>query len=632
MNNKTTRSSSALYRAWRLGAGAGLAAILALFAGTALAVQPGAMSIYSKVGQSFSADIQISDLEGISADDVEIKVLPQAAYAQLGMPYDPILDSIRMNLTKINSDSGIIQVNSVVPYNNSSINLLLEISYSGDGRSGQKIFEYSGILDPTFLDRIAEDPPSIALLQSLSPEETLDKQLLSAHVETAPGDTWSNLAQAIKQAYLRNSDISQEQIMMALRARNPELFQSGSQVEVDANLLVLLPNQAQLRAQSPASAEAQVAAIDQQYLESVRQPGRVRRGSAPLSTSAETRVANNAAVRAAAQNAASSSPAPASPQDIVLERVELVTQLTDPNLRDQISGVYEEIDKNRLEGSDLRARAALLDKQAADLEKLVQFKSQQLALLEQNFQQRLEEEQRRQALPRFQTRTFMDIVTDKVLERPLFWLMLAIGLGLLLMMVLFVILSMRSYQNNVRQARRDQLILDERKQRAERAAPENQDTRKRGSRILSKRGAKSDEEESQDDAAARQQPGVYRRGPLMGDMVAGVSRRSRVQPPQGEPYKLELPDILQLTAEHSERQIEERQSSAQMRSISQDYLTPGNNIVKVNLDLALAYINMRQYDEARGLLNQVLKDGSKEEVQRAQLLLNEMARKETRAA
>ena len=608
--------------------------LLSLACCQAAAIEPGPMSIYSKIGQSFSADIQIGGLEGIATETVQLRVLPESAYAQLGMAYDPILNDIVLNLSKLNDDSGIIEVRTVLPYANSSINLLLEINYPDGSRVGQKIIEYAGILDPTFLENITEQPPALAVRAPLDTPTRLEQQLLSTHIETAKGDTWENISSTIKQAYMRNDAITTEQIMMALRQRNPELFASGSNGEVETNVAVQMPSYAQIADLNPQQAAAQVASINNAYLQSLARVQRVRPNAPRLRPNSTTQLTSSAEVKrqaAAAPSVAQS--APLSEEDIALERIELVTQLADSDLRDQIAGVYEEIDKRQLEGSDLRARIALLDQQATDLQQLVRFKSQQLKLLQQSLQQQLLAEQRRQALPKFQTETFMDVVQAKVLERPVFWLMLAIGVLLLSMMVGFVIFSLRAYGANVRRAHKDQIILDERMAKEKRMREEGAEGPKRrgGKRATDARGRGAGEQSDSSLSASDDRGPIFRRG--MGEMVAGVSRRSRINPPQTEPYKLQLPDILQLSAERNERNIEDRQNAArQMNRSAQGYLTPGNNIVKVNLDLALAYINMRQYNEARTLLNQVLKDGSKEEIQRAQLLLNGMARRETQAA
>ena len=602
----------------------------------AAAIELGPMSIYSKIGQSFSADIQISGLEGVATEAMQLRVLPESAYAQLGIAYDPILNDVLLNLSKLNNDSGIIEVRTILPYTNSSINLLLEINYPDGSRVGQKIIEYAGILDPTFLDNISEQPPALAVRAPLDTSTRLEQQLLSTHIETAKGDTWENISSTIKQAYMRNEAITTEQVMMALRQRNPELFASGSNGEVEINVAVQMPSYAQIADFNPEQAAAQVASINNAYLQSLASARRVRPNAPRLRPNSTTQLISSPEVKreaATAPQPAVAQSAPLSEEDIALERIELVTQLADNNLRNQIAGVYEEIDKRKLEGSELRARIALLDQQATDLQQLVRFKSQQLKLLQQSLQQQLLDEQRRQALPQFQTETFTDLLLAKFMERPVFWLMLIIGTLLLSMMVAFVIFSLRAYNVNVRQAYRDQIVLDERMARNKSLRAESTEGQKRrGAKKAIEPRSKGEQTEAASSTADERGP-IFRRGSSMGEMVAGVSRRSRITPPQNEPYKLELPDILQLSSGQFERNIEDRQSAAQqMNRSAQGYLTPGNNIVKVNLDLALAYINMRQYNEARTLLNQVLKDGSKEEIQRAQLLLNGMARRETQAA
>ena len=581
------------------------------------AIEFGAMSIYSKIGQSFSADIQVSGLSEIDVDSLILQVAPQDYYARLDRAYDPMLDDIRMSLSKIDADNGIIQVSTTRPFDRGSINLLIRVNAPDGSIAEQKVIEYSGILDPTFLATSDQQPASLAVRASLEESARFDQELLSSHMETVQGDTWENIAAAIKLAYMRKEDTTKEQIMMALRELNPNLFNADSQAEVAASAVVQMPSYSQINSLSRQRAAQSVADIDFRYLRGNQIPGRVRNSGAQL--------AARASIPRRASNASSSG---APPSD--LQRIELVTQLADQNLRAEIAGVYEEIDKRQLESSDLKARVALLDKQAADLQQVIKLKSQQLKLLQQRLRQQLELEERRRNLPQIGSKTFADVVSDKVMERPVFWFMLAVGVLLLFSMVLFVFFSMRAYSQNVRKARAEQIVLNEKLARERSRRPDPSDEGRKGGRAA--RVALKDK--SKDDMAESSGDRVAARGGLrMGDMVAGVSRRSMIAPPQNEPYKLQIPDILQLSTEPSTTVAEDRRSAAQqMSQSSQSYLAPGNNIIKVNLDLALAYINMRQYEEARSLLNQVLKDGDLEEVQRAQLLLNGMARKESQAA
>ena len=592
--------------------------LLLLGASTVQAIEFGAMSIYSKVGQSFSADIQVGDLSGIETDSVTLRVLPQRDYARLDIAYDPVLNDIRLSLSKIDDDNGIIQVNTTRPFNRESINLLIEFNFPDGSITGTRVIEYSGILDPTFLATPDQQAASLAVRAPLEESARIDQELLSSHMETVQGDTWDNIAAAIKLAYMRKEDITKEQIMMSLRTLNPNLFNADSHAEVAVSSVVQIPNYAQISRLSQQRAAQSVADIDFRYLRGNQIPGRVRNSEALF-----------AARPTLPRRSSSSGSGGGQPSE--LERIELVTQLADQNLRSEIAGVYEEIDKRRLESSDLKARVALLDKQAADLQQVIKLKSQQLKLLQQRLRQQLEQEERRRNLPQLGSKTFADVISEKVAERPVFWLMLAVGVLLLFSMVLFVIFSMRAYSQNVRKARSDQIILNERLARERSRRRDSSDNVRTGARAAkAARGDKSKADSGDSGSGDRQ---VARAGVRMGDMVAGVSRRSLIAPPQNEPYKLKIPDILQLSTEPSTTVAEDRRSAAQQMSQSgQSYLAPGNNIIKVNLDLALAYINMRQYEEARSLLNQVLKDGDLEEVQRAQLLLNGMARKETQAA
>ena len=583
------------------------------FVSAAQAVEFGEMSIYSKVGQSFSADIQIGGLSGIETGSVTLRVLPQNDYAILDIAYDPVLDDIRLNLSKIDDNNGIIQVNTTRPFNRESINLLIEFNFPDGSVTGTKVVEYSGILDPTFLTTPDQQAASLAVRAPLEESARIDQELLSSHMETVRGDTWDNIAAAIKLAYMRKEDITREQIMMALRDLNPNLFNADSHSEVAVNAVVQIPNYSQINSLSKQRAAQSVADIDFRYLRGNQIPGRVRDSEALF------------AARPTLPRRSSSG----GEQPSELERIELVTQLADQNLRNEIAGVYEEIDKRRLESSDLKARVALLDKQAADLQQVIKLKSQQLKLLQQRLRQQLEQEERIRNLPQLGSKTFADVISEKVMERPVFWLMLAVGFLLLFSMVLFVFFSMRAYSQNVRKARSDQIILNEKLARDRSRRHGSDEVRQAISSPKAARG-ESSKPDIGESSVERQ---VARAGVRMGDMVAGVSRRSLISPPQNEPYKLKIPDILQLSTEPSTIISEDRRSAAQqMNQSTQSYLAPGNNIIKVNLDLALAYINMRQYEEARSLLNQVLKDGDIEEVQRAQLLLNGMARKETQAA
>src|SRR5690554_5251714 len=80
-------------------------ATLMLLTGAAGAVDLGEAALQSGSGQALDAIIRLDDVEGLSADQIEIRIANSDDFARFSLDRDPILDRLQLTLDLDGADS-----------------------------------------------------------------------------------------------------------------------------------------------------------------------------------------------------------------------------------------------------------------------------------------------------------------------------------------------------------------------------------------------------------------------------------------------------------------------------------------------------------------------------------------------
>ncbi|MGO1892500.1 MAG: FimV/HubP family polar landmark protein [Luteimonas sp.] len=277
------------------------ALVLALVAAPAFGLGLGQIQVRSQYGEPFLAEIPIVSSDPAELRQLQARLASPETFARIGLqPPEGLVRDLQFNVALDASGRPVIRVTSTGPVDQPLLTFLIE----ADWGQGRLVREYSALLDaPDAIaapaqppiqapvldqgDRIARPPVTRAEPVAAGPdqepaapeagagEEPGSEPLAGPEAESAPaapapvaaagsvpgqygpvqaGDTLSQIAQQMA----RESDVSTNQMMLALLRTNPQAFIGGNINLVRAGAVLRMPEQDEARRLSAAEASAEV--------------------------------------------------------------------------------------------------------------------------------------------------------------------------------------------------------------------------------------------------------------------------------------------------------------------------------------------------------------------------------------
>ena len=370
----------------------------------------GELAIIKAEGR-LTGEIEVRELEDVNQEKIIVSIAQPSLYRQLGLFYSHFLNELQLGYRVINGKQGLVIIS--LPYGATDVfDLLIEIRWPQGRLVRRYIVRLQNNLFATedkVIVRIspAEIPAIRETGEELESKEVeIAERMRNVRVDTVEGDNWRNIAEAIRQAYLREESINVEQIMLALRDANVEDF-SGSQssiLRIGASLH--LPDYYEITLRSSAEARQIIAAIFK------------ARSAKPL---------------------------------LVLSAPQTQTSGG--------SAVLEELDKTQREEEDIQGQLALVDAQLEQVEKLITLKGEELAIL----QTAAAEQENQKALSLLQngsiTNEHLNTLNfairqraseffDEVRDQPFFWAVVALIIFFLISLYLYIFAKTKRKKTN----------------------------------------------------------------------------------------------------------------------------------------------------------------------------------------
>ncbi|MBD8622922.1 FimV family protein [Pseudomonas sp. CFBP 13727] len=332
-----------------------MAAASALSSGIANALELGELTLRSAVNQPLLAEIELLDVRGLTAAEVQPVLAPAEEFSKAGVERQAFLDSLRFTPVINASGRSVIRVTSTQPLSAPLVKFLVQVNFP----SGRLLRDYSMLLDP------AQFAPQAAQAAQNAPQPALSAPAASANqasYTTGSRDTLWEIAARNRQGS------SVQQAMLAIQALNPDAFLDGNINRLKTGQVLRMPDAQQTAATAPGPAVAEVARQNAAWREGRRLGPRAQQVDA-------TRRGNGAPA-----------PAAAPPQD----NLSLVSGASEANgpagdaraLDQKLAVTQEALDSTRRDNEELRSRNADLQSQLDKLQKLIQLKNDQLAKMQ----------------------------------------------------------------------------------------------------------------------------------------------------------------------------------------------------------------------------------------------------------
>ncbi|MFN7668801.1 MAG: FimV family protein, partial [Burkholderiales bacterium] len=157
---------------------------------TAQAAGLGALTVQSALGQPLRAEVEVTSVTPEELQTLSARLASQQAFKQAGIEFNPALTTARFSLDKRNGRN-IIRVTTTQPINEPFVDLLVELNWA----TGRLVREYTFLLDPPEL-RVGKAPEAIAPASTMPAPTPAQVSPAPASSETATAATPSTSALA----------------------------------------------------------------------------------------------------------------------------------------------------------------------------------------------------------------------------------------------------------------------------------------------------------------------------------------------------------------------------------------------------------------------------------------------------
>ena len=363
-----------------------IAAASALSSGMAQALGLGGLTVKSTLNQPLLAEIELTEVQDLSASQVVPSLATSAEFAQAGVGRVAILDDLTFTPVVNPGGKSVLRITSTKPIRDPYVKFLVQVLWP----NGRALREYSLLLDPPKFSpqAAAAAAAGSAQLPSTAPNAAPAPAPATAPAAEAPApapapstpapapepkftqyttannDTLWEIAERVKNGG------TVQQTMLAIQALNPDAFIAGNINRLKKGQVLRLPSPQESTALAQPRAVAEVAEQNRAWREGRRLPSgarqvdatrRDRTGPSPSQIDAKDSLSLvSANAKPGAKGAAS-------------DNADVSTQL---------ATTQESLDSTRRDNAELKSRMTDLQSQVDKLQRLIQLKNDQLAKMQ----------------------------------------------------------------------------------------------------------------------------------------------------------------------------------------------------------------------------------------------------------
>ncbi len=539
----------------------------------------GKLSVFSSLGDPLNAEIDVLPSSTEEVETLAVSLASDAVYLEQGVQKTSAQADIQLSILK-KEDGIVVKITTNQPVSEPFLDIIVSLAW----KDGSLSREYTLLLDPPASRNIEIDNPTIET-QELTLNDA-DKELsLENHHEVVvkKGDTLAAIAEK-----LQASTVNLDQLLLALYQENKQAFDGENMNRLRIGAVLKAPNQEAISANSPEEAQKQIQAHAANWAAyKNRLASKVEAGPATEGEGSQAGVG-----KISAKGDEKNLPAETESRD-VLRLSKLEGEQAD-NLSD-LDALKDDLSAKQNAISETDKKTSLLEKQIADMKQLIAIESKSLADAQNSVTQT-------------KVAAFFSKINPQVLQ------------GLIVLLVVFVLVSLL--------VRRQIKLKSQQKIRSLFEEPSS--------------GVDNTNPTSQVDALKAEREMVFDEkipelktfdlSSISLDFEPVVTREKVEHTAKARP----LPDVF--SGDFSNLlKVESSQTNSNSDLVPHELdkktkkINKKNTIktidfsdVETKMELAIAYIDMRDKRGAKKLLNEVLKDGNHSQKLRAQALLENL--------
>ncbi|MBT8117495.1 MAG: hypothetical protein KJO66_06650 [Gammaproteobacteria bacterium] len=386
------------------------ALLLALVSPKIFALGLGELDMRSALNQPMDAVIELTSATSADMEDIEVSLASLQDHARAGLSKASILAGFRFTLEKNAAGKPVVRISSDELVREPYLEFMLELDWS----RGRLLRQYTGLVDPPVTMPVetrpspvapvsrAVTPPPVTRAPVARPEAARPPVAAPATVSVAPpppagaseygpirrNETLWSIAERLRPG----SDVSVEQMMLALQRANPHAFEGNNINRLRAGVTLAVPDRDAVLAMSTREARAETR---RQYAEWQSRGTQAGAASTPAATGSdaadETAETEQPAVDSAMAEAGpgESRLQLTAPDEDVAGEVEAGSAAPGNNAESasgaqQLALAAEEVAAERAQSQELRSRVGELEGQISTMKRLLELKDDELARLQQS--------------------------------------------------------------------------------------------------------------------------------------------------------------------------------------------------------------------------------------------------------
>ncbi len=365
----------------------------------------GDIDVHSSLNQPLNATIRLISVDQQELETLDVSLAPKAAFERMGLDRMPVLSKLDFQVVTENG-TPVIKVTSKVPVREPFLDFILSVNWA----NGQMLREYTLLLDPPVFDKgeaapapiqaAATSPATIVRdaqeeFEQIATEEVRFTAGEGSYGPTKTTDTLWTVAKKMRP----DPSVSVPQMMLALLKENPEAFIDNNVNNLKAGYILRAPDMETILALSRNQAAAEVNRQYQQWLQrkSGGASGGVGQRQIASGEGGSGAVDRTAGAAASAPQQAAAPEARlqlVSPEDAQFEgEVGGAVDGQVATLKQQLTLAMESVEVTRQENAELRARLAELEKQLANMQRLLTLQDGTMSALQGGLAQQEAEQQ-----------------------------------------------------------------------------------------------------------------------------------------------------------------------------------------------------------------------------------------------
>ena len=337
---------------------------LLLMPAWAVALNLGEIRLKSAPGAPLEAEISVSDVGADEQASLSVGLADAEGFRWADIEWSPQLDRLQFDIQRGADGTQSIRIHTTEALDVSRLHFLLKVAWSRGRVFREYTLEFAQAPEPA-ADRPVEPPPQPdVLVATREPDDDWAGAREAARQHNNYEVIWGDTLWEIARELRPDSDVTIHQMMLALLRANPEAFSHDNINWLKAGAVLWMPDDLELQVLSAAQAYAEVLTQNNVW--------RQTRGYPTVATGAQT-TADTAAADTELRLV------PVSDEDLESERPAADGSAQAGDLS-QASEQVEELTRKNMELEDKLSQA---DSTIDDLKRLVEFKDDELAALQE---------------------------------------------------------------------------------------------------------------------------------------------------------------------------------------------------------------------------------------------------------